>query len=589
MNKQPLFILCISFVLGIFFQDYFQVNHVMVWVLIALALVLFALYYSKVVVLQKLRSLAPVGLALSVAMLFQLYNSKVPQLPNWQGKTDVVFSLDKKLNANDKNKKYIIRTDVGDESFLVLLSAPKELPDLDFKHVYSAKVYINKPDRVVNDFQFDYSRYLNRQGVYFQSYISGDYQVAAKKTMSFLEKLKQDRLELLLKIDDSNLNQETKSFLKGIVLADRTEMSDVLVQDFNRSGLMHFLAISGTHIVIIFGLISMVLQYIFSFKYRKYTVLLSVLLIWCFAMYIGMGNSVVRACIMISTYYGFVILQRKPDLLHSLSLAGLMILFVDSQQLFDVGFQLSFIAVLGIYWLNKPILSWLPKPKNWIQKLGVNTVSISLAAQLATFPLSIYYFHQFSFLSILANFIIVPLSEVVIVFSLLMVVFYKLNFISPIIQLVYQKLIDAVLAMIHWFGGQDFAFHQSIPMSLAEMLIVFLLIYFLRFLFVKFKIINFSLFLSVLIVFFVIRLSLDQIYQRKPEVLYVQYFHKVVVLKKSQDIVQVYVPEKVKVQIIENMIVKPYLSSRRIKRYEINIVKGDRLLVNGEEIKLTSN
>ena len=124
---------------------------------------------------------------------------------------------------------------------------------------------------------------------------------------------------------------------------------------------------------------------------------------------------------MISAYYGFVLLQRKPDLLHAMAIAGFAILMVDTQQLFDVGFQLSFLAVLGIYWLNEPILRYLRKPRSKVQNFLVNMVSIGFAAQLATLPLVVYYFHQYSFLSIIANLVILPFSEIIIIFSLLMI------------------------------------------------------------------------------------------------------------------------------------------------------------------------
>ena len=83
-----------------------------------------------------------------------------------------------------------------------------------------------------------------------------------------------------------------------------------------------------------------------------------------FAVFIDYGSSVVRSCLMLTFYYVMILLQRKPDLLHSMALSGLIILIADTQQLFDIGFQLSFLAVFGIYWLNRPVLNCLPKARN---------------------------------------------------------------------------------------------------------------------------------------------------------------------------------------------------------------------------------
>jgi competence protein ComEC len=116
------------------------------------------------------------------------------------------------------------------------------------------------------------------------------------------------------------------------------------------------------------------LKPIFPAKFRKIPILLSLILIWSFTIFIDYGSSVVRSCIMILRIT-VLFLQRKPDLLHAMAIAGFLILIFDTQQLFDVGFQLSFIAVFGIFWLNEPILKYLPKPKNKIQNFLFNVVS----------------------------------------------------------------------------------------------------------------------------------------------------------------------------------------------------------------------
>ncbi len=178
------------------------------------------------------------------------------------------------------------------------------------------------------------------------------------------DKVKQIRLDFLQRIDSSMLSTESRDFLKGIILADRTDMDAGISADFTKTGLVHFLAISGTHMIIIFWLIMFFLKRCFPLRLRNVAVIISLLLIWCFAVFIDYGSSVVRSCLMLTFYYIMVLLQRKPDLLHSMALAGLIILMLDTQQLFDIGFQLSFLAVFGIYWLNRPILNCLPKARN---------------------------------------------------------------------------------------------------------------------------------------------------------------------------------------------------------------------------------
>lgn len=365
-------------------------------------------------------------------------------------------------------------------------------------------------------------------------------------------------------------------------------MEEVRLKDFNRSGLTHFIAISGTHMVIIFGLILYGFRSFIFPNNRKLSVVFSLILIWCFAAYIGFGNSVVRSCIMISAYYIFVILQRKTDMLHSLSLAALLMLFVDSQQLFEVGFQLSFVAVLGIYWLNKPILKYLPKPKNTFQKILVNTCSISLSAQIATLPLSIYYFHQFSWMSIPANLIIVPLSEVVILFSFLMVILFKLNLELTWILKIYQFFTDGLLSLIHWFANQDFAFHTLIPMTLVEVLCLFVVVYFLRAMLKKWSIQTVIPVMVLMICFLALRWGLNEFNLNKNEVIVVQNFKNKVIIDKNREKIKVYVAPKSDTIPIKKFIIDPYLISRRAIQYQMVNAPGTEVLVNGTYINMTS-
>ena len=202
-------------------------------------------------------------------------------------------------------------------------------------------------------------------------------------------------------------------------------LSSVVFQELRES---KSLAISGSHMAIIFWLILLLLKPIFPANFRCVPIVISLIFIWLFAIFIDFGSSVIRSCIMISAYYFYVLLQRKPDLLHAMAISGLAILIFDTNQLFDVGFQLSFIAVFGIFWLNEPILKYLPKPKNNVQNFLVNVVSISIAAQLATLPLVIFYFHQYSLISVIANLVVIPFSEVIIVFALLMTILLGFGF-----------------------------------------------------------------------------------------------------------------------------------------------------------------
>ena len=570
MNKQPLLLMLLCYVLGIFFCDLIPTSIHQTVFLMSFALVFTMLSFFKVKILKELKNYSLGFLFFSVGVFSHYWHSKKSEIPNFQGKQTVVFQINKKLNSNKKYRKYEVLAKAEGNEINAILYVPKEEKQLDFKNYYQTKVYINKVESPKNDFQFDYAKYLARKGIYYQSFATDEILEAPKKTLTISEKIRQKRLEILNTIDGSKLPKREREFLKGIILADRTEMDAEMVSDFSKSGLVHFLAISGTHLAIIFWLILYLLKPIFPAKFRKIPIVLSLLFIWSFTIFIDYGSSVVRSCLMITAYYSFVLLQRKPDLLHAMAIAGFAILIFDTHQVFDVGFQLSFVAVFGIFWLNKPILKNLPRPKNKIQDFLFNVVSMSLAAQIATLPLVIFYFHQYSFLSIVANVIIVPFSEIIIIFSLLMTVLFAFKLEFSWLSFIYEKLVDFLLKSIHFFADQDWFFIKNIPLNWGELIILFVVIFLLRGLFLH-QSKTMLRFLGIALLFFMVRIIVDFYQFKKTETLVVENFNQKTIIQKEGNRAIFWVDKKSNNEMLKRSIIEPYITSRRIERYEIKV------------------
>ena len=570
MNKQPLLLMLLCYVLGIFFCDLIPTSIHQTVFLMSFALVFTMLSFFKVKILKELKNYSLGFLFFSVGVFSHYWHSKKSEIPNFQGKQTVVFQINKKLNSNKKYRKYEVLAKAEGNEINAILYVPKEEKQLDFKNYYQTKVYINKVESPNNDFQFDYAKYLARKGIYYQSFATDEILEAPKKTLTISEKIRQKRLEILNTIDGSKLPKREREFLKGIILADRTEMDAEMVSDFSKSGLVHFLAISGTHLAIIFWLILYLLKPIFPAKFRKIPIVLSLLFIWSFTIFIDYGSSVVRSCLMITAYYSFVLLQRKPDLLHAMAIAGFAILIFDTHQVFDVGFQLSFVAVFGIFWLNTPILKNLPRPKNKIQDFLFNVVSMSLAAQIATLPLVIFYFHQYSFLSIVANVIIVPFSEIIIIFSLLMTVLFAFKIEFSWLSFIYEKLVDFLLKSIHFFADQDWFFIKNIPLNWGELIILFVVIFLLRGLFLH-QSKTMLRFLGIALLFFMVRIIVDFYQFKKTETLVVENFNQKTIIQKEGNRAIFWVDKKSNNEMLKRSIIEPYITSRRIERYEIKV------------------
>lgn len=586
MNRQPLFILTVCFILGIFLQDrYLLENTFIYFTIISCAGILISLFLHSYF-LSKVKPYLLGILFFCLGIIFHFFNTFSPDYGiDLKEKQDIVFSVSQQLNSTEKYRKYEGAVQAGNKSFHAIIYIPRNSIEADFKHYYKARANIVQVKPPKYDFQFDYAGYLRRKNIEYQCYLSGDLSHADKPNLSFGDVIRQQRLEVLQNIDNTRMSEGTKAFLKGIILADRTEIDMGVLEDFNKTGLVHLLAISGTHIMVIFGMFYFLLVRFIHLDLRKYAIIVSLVFIWFFAMFIGFGNSVLRSCIMLSAYFIYIMLQRKPDLLHSLALSALIILFFDTHQLFDVGFQLSFLAVLGIFWLNQPLLKLFPRQDHYLKKLIFNTITISVSAQLATLPVVLYYFHQFSFISVIANFVIVPFSEIIIVFSFLVTILAAFQINLEYIYTIYDTTIQFLLKTIHWFGKVDMLFFENIPMNLPEVVTILGVVFLFRSFILSINFKNFMELLISVVLFLIVRIGSDIIENQKDEVVFHHFNKYQVLLVKKGNKVCFWVPEKAEQKKITRYVINPYCSSRRISDYEIKTYSSSvRKIVFQEQV-----
>ena len=576
MNKQPLLICAISFGLGIFFQDKFDFPFWGTVATLVLGIVGFlAGFFIRNFFFDRLKSAFLVFLFFGIGIFLHFLNSNSAQNFDFEKNktTKIVFQLSKKLNSNERNKRYEVEILNFEKPFSAVISIPKEQKELDFLHFYSAEAYLNPTQKPQYDFQFDYQKYLARQNIHYQGFIPSEISFKKKESVSFADKIRQKRLNLLFRIDNSSLQPQNKAILKGIILADRTEIDQEIINHFSKTGLIHILAISGSHMAIIFLMILFVLNPIFSVKYRNIPIYISLAAIWGFAIFIDYGNSVVRSCIMITVYYIMIFLQRKPNLLHSLALAGMMILSIDTQQLFDVGFQLSFLAVFGIFWLYKPITNHYKPLKNRAIRFILNTFSLSLAAQLTTLPLILFYFHQFSIMSVFINVVSIMVSQGFIIFSFIVSILFGIEFTPDWLLEIYDWCASFFLNMVAFFSKTDFSFVENVSIEIPELIILFVLVYLLRSVFEKPNVKTFTHFSFFILLFIFTRILINFYFWKKEETLLHSFFKQNIVSVKQGDKAVFIMSNEAYTEKINSFIIKSYITSRRVKNIEIKKVE----------------
>ncbi|NBV30153.1 MAG: ComEC family competence protein [Chitinophagaceae bacterium] len=227
----------------------------------------------------------------------------------------------------------------------------------------------------------------------------------------FISQLRQHILSCLHEtIPDKN----AAGLAAALLIGYRQELDPVINQSYSNTGVVHIIAISGMHL----ALIGWLLQQIFSpFQKNKITQLLSQLLIisiiWLFSLLAGATPSVLRAALSFSIATAGIFFERKPNSLNSLFAAGFFLLLLQPLWVWDLGFQLSFLAVLSILLFGKPLQQFSSDVPKWLNQ-PVQLMAVTTAAQILTLPLTLYYFHQFPASFLLSNLIAIPLSTCIL-------------------------------------------------------------------------------------------------------------------------------------------------------------------------------
>jgi len=218
----------------------------------------------------------------------------------------------------------------------------------------------------------------------------------------------------ILKIDHSFTNPESNGFAKSLLFGTKSDMSPTLKTAYQQLGILHIIAISGMHLDILFKLLEKCTRWLPNQPWARWTKLTTLLiLVWSYTLIAHAGPSVVRASLFFSTLLIGRFFYLNLFSLNTISIGILLVLLYNCQIITGIGLQLSYAAVIGIHFFYKPLLQLLPMGNPLLQ-LAWSNLAISIAAQLTTLPILLYYFHSSSSLSIIGNFLFVPLSSLLL-------------------------------------------------------------------------------------------------------------------------------------------------------------------------------
>ncbi len=334
-----------------------------------------------------------------------------------------------------------------------------------------------------NPHEFNYKRYLKYKNIYTQAFVqSGGWVVVGQNKSNPIKLFALNIRDYLLSVlGGTNLTNKQQSVAKAILLGHDETLDPETRNEYASAGAMHVLCVSGLHVGIIYLAFNLLLGFLDKSRHaRSVKAILLILLIWIYALITGLSPSVLRASIMLN----FIILggaiNRKGNIYNTLAASAFLLLLFNPLMIMEVGFQLSYAAVIGIvsiYPLIKPHLY----SKNKIIDKVFSVLIISFAAQVGTFPLAIFYFHQFPVYFLLTNLLVVSLAGLIINIGFIYFIVSGLPIVSEGVEFIFK--------LVLWIMNTYVSIIESLPGStlrgLILTLIAVIIIYLLMISFVK--------------------------------------------------------------------------------------------------------
>jgi competence protein ComEC len=334
--------------------------------------------------------------------------------------------------------------------------------------------------KISNDFNtgsFDFVKYCAFQQIYFQTFLPEKGIIYYKKADPSLKfYLYKTRNGILQTIKKAIPNKTEQSVAEALLIGYKDDLDRTLVQSYSNTGVVHIIAISGLHLAMIYGLLIYVLQPIGNKKWNHYIrtiIVLSVL--WGFSFITGGAAAILRSAVGFSFLLMSKSLGFKNYTLNTMAASAFFLLLYNPYLLWDIGFELSYTAVLGIVLFSGHIEQWFFF-KNKLLRMVWQVNSITIAAQVLTLPIVLYQFHQFPNLFLFTNFLVVPLSGIVLYAELLLMLVSPFPVLLQWVGALTGFLIRQMNAIIERTNRLPFALTRNINIHLLETILLYLLI-----------------------------------------------------------------------------------------------------------------
>lgn len=329
-----------------------------------------------------------------------------------------------------------------------------------------------------NPDEFDYKKYLAYHLISRQTYVnSDDWRLMTKdkgdKVVLYSAKLRNYLLSIYRKY---GIKGKNFAVLSALTLGYKDKLDQQTKRSYSSSGAMHILAVSGLHV----GIIYLIINYLLCFLNKKTITIiiktfLIIIILWCYAFLTGLSPSVLRSTIMFSFIATGGTLKRPVNTYNTIAASAFLLLCINPFYIFDVGFQLSYLAVTGIVFFYKKIYS-IFEFKSWFVDKVWSLTAVSISAQFSTFPIALFYFHKFPNYFLLTNMIVIPFATVLIYLAILLFVFSPFNSIALVIAKVLSFFVKTLNYSVSFIEKLPYSTINNIYIDDYQTILLYLII-----------------------------------------------------------------------------------------------------------------
>ncbi len=324
---------------------------------------------------------------------------------------------------------------------------------------------------------FNYAQYLSQKQLYAQVFSEkSQIKVAAipQKDIYYYAFLVRQKVAKALQ--ENNFSPSELAVTMALLLGQQQDIDAKVLKDYQYAGVVHALSVSGLHVGLVLLMLNFLLQaFANTRRNRLLKTITIVICLFLFAVVAGLAPSIMRAVVMFSFVAIGVYLNQRHSIYYALVVSIGVILLFEPYYIFDVGFQLSYISLFFMIWLQ-PLLASLWIVKSKIKKFIWDIVTVSIAAQIGTLPLCLYYFHQFSGLFLIANLFVIPYLYLVMGVGILSLLLIGLNCYFAFLAIILSSLVAFLNAVIHKISQVDFLVFTNIPFGFSAMILTYILL-----------------------------------------------------------------------------------------------------------------